>query len=738
MQSQSETAKSPVPFETASELKEAHALLLDRLDDELARESAGGSESAGFIRLAPEVRLFLQRGAATGVFLDDLKDRTACTVLLEFWVSGLAKAGMRVSGARLEPFDSDRLPDLKDKDCPYVGLDAFRGPDFFFGREADTEMLATLVLNSPLVIVLGPSGSGKSSLVLGGVLPAVQQRASVIAVPPFVPGNGVLLNLADAVLTALGERRDAAAEAERMRTDPAHLAAMLAQHAPALIVVDQFEEVFTLCEAADRDTLVVSIVQLLAAGKGHRVIVTMREEFRSRIVELSPLTPYLRDAWYSMRPMGYEELKAAVERPAALVNLQFQPGIVDDLVKRVLGQPAALPLLQFTLRALWKARDRNRITWEVYGSVRDPLQALKTSADNFYDGLSLETQNEVRRILLQLVRVDELLEAYRQPVPESQLLKAGRANTRGVLDLLAENDYIRINRSVHNADPVVEVKHESLIRNWPRYVDWIDQKRIERRQRLAITQAAAAWASKGRPVEGLLTGLQLEDAERLQDLSKVEQEFIRASRNEIERTQRQRVAKVRRERNMWRLGFAIALVLTAVFANIAYRQYRESKRLTALNLETERRAKEATDQKVESDRLYQDALTELRAIQQSAQGQRGPGTAKTPLPLTPSRGLIFVQVSDGGQMDLAKKIVDKIGQRGLEIAKGIEKVRPVSQSDVRYFYMEDARRAQEVSTIVADFGIKASPKPIGGFENKVPKGQVEIWLGLDAGTAAAK
>jgi len=227
-------------------------------------------------------------------------------------------------------------------------------------------MLAAQVLNSPLVIVLGPSGSGKSSLVLGGVLPAVQQRASVIAVPPFVPGNGVLLNLADAVLTALGERRDAAAEAERMRTDPAHLAAMLAQHAPALIVVDQFEEVFTLCEAADRDTLVVSIVQLLAAGKGHRVIVTMREEFRSRIVELSPLTPYLRDAWYSMRPMGYEELKAAVERPAALVNLQFQPGIVDDLVKRVLGQPAALPLLQFTLRALWKARDRNRITWSLF------------------------------------------------------------------------------------------------------------------------------------------------------------------------------------------------------------------------------------------------------------------------------------------------------------------------------------------------------------------------------------
>ena len=107
------------------------------------------------------------------------------------------------------------------------------------------------------------------------------------------------------------------------------------------------------------------------------------------------------------------------------MNLQFQSGIIDDLVKKVLGQPAALPLLQFTLRMLWEKRDRNRITWEVYRKVGDPLNALAASADEFYDGLAHETQDEVKRILLELVRVDELLEAYRQPVPKSRLLRGG-------------------------------------------------------------------------------------------------------------------------------------------------------------------------------------------------------------------------------------------------------------------------------------------------------------------------
>ncbi|HEY2290720.1 MAG TPA: hypothetical protein VGM86_08465 [Thermoanaerobaculia bacterium] len=510
-------AQSVAPYESASELREAHAHLLEAFDSQLGEDASSAGEAAALARLEPEIRRFLERGAATGIYLEEMKERTSCQVLLDYWLSSLAQAGLRAGSVRLARFDAEQLPDLKKVRCPYVGLDAFRDETYFFGRESDTKALLAQVRDSPLVVVLGASGSGKSSLVMGGVLPALRAEGALRVVPPCVPGNA-----------ALEHRVEAEAP-------------------PALITIDQFEEVFTLSSAEDREALVASLAQLLEAG--HRVILTMREEFRSRIVELRALSPYLdkTKAWYSMRPMDYDELRAAVEKPAALVNLQFQAGIVDDLVKKVLGQPAALPLLQFTLRLLWEERDRNRITWEVYARTGDPLNALKASADDFYDGLAPQTQIEVRRVLLELVRVDELLEAYRQPVPMSRLLQAGKANTEEVIKLLAENDYVRITAGATAADTVVEVKHESLVRNWPRFVGWIDEKRNERRQRLALSQAARRWAESGKPAEGLLTGWQLEEAKGQSNLSAVEEELVQASARAVERAQREREDALRRE-----------------------------------------------------------------------------------------------------------------------------------------------------------------------------------------------
>ncbi|HEX3525512.1 MAG TPA: WD40 repeat domain-containing protein, partial [Thermoanaerobaculia bacterium] len=501
-------------------------------------------------RLEPEIRLFLERGAATGVYLEETKERTSCQVLLDYWLSSLAQAGLPVGSIRLARFDAEHLPDLKRVDCPYVGLDAFQAENkaYFFGREPDTKALLAQARVTPLVVVLGASGSGKSSLVMGGVLPTLTDEGTLRVVPPFVPGNAVLEHLAEAVLRSRSETdANPASVASVLRENPQSVLSLVGAEAPpALITIDQFEEVFTLSSEKDREALVASLAQLLEAD--HRVILTMREEFRSRMVELRALSPYLDKAWYSMRPMDYDELRAAVEKPAALVNLQFQAGIVDDLVKKVLGQPAALPLLQFTLRLLWKERDRNRITWEVYGKTGDPLNALKASADQFYDGLAPQTQIEVRRVLLELVRVDELLlEAYRQPVAMSLLLQAGKANTEEVIKLLAENDYVRITEGVTAADAVVEVKHESLVRNWPRFVGWIDDKRRELGQRLALAQAARQWEESGKPIKGLLNGWQLEEAKGHSNLSAVEVEFVQASDKAVERAQQEREDVLRRE-----------------------------------------------------------------------------------------------------------------------------------------------------------------------------------------------
>jgi len=540
------------PFESASELQEAHTSLLEALDRQIGSDTSADNAGAALAQLETEIRQFLERGAATGVYLNEITDRTSCQILLDYWISSLSHTGLEVTGKRLARFDELKLPDLNDKACPYVGLDAFRNQDFFFGREADTQQLLQQIREASLIVVLGASGSGKSSLVMGGVLPALSRpntEPGLIVVPPFVPGNAVLESVTKAVPLGIPNGGDHLREAvESLRQNPRHLSLMVGgTEAPStLITIDQFEEVFTLATSADREALVSNLGHLLEAGRGHRVILTVREEFRSRIVELRALSPYLDKAWYSMRPMNYEELKAAVERPAALVNLQFQPGIVDDLVKKVLGQPAALPLLQFTLRRLWEKRDRNRITREVYQKVGDPLNALTANADAFYDRQAPQTQHEIKRILLELVRVDELLEAYRQPVSRSHLMRAGKANTQEVLELLDDNDYVRISRDTTGTDAVVEVKHESLIRNWLRFVAWIDEKRVQRRQRLALTQAAKRWGQNGKPQEGLLTGWQLQEAKEESDLLDIEQEFIQASTEAADDLQHKKEAELAR------------------------------------------------------------------------------------------------------------------------------------------------------------------------------------------------
>lgn len=570
------TPRQVTPFESASELRDAHTRLLETLDEALGQDASAESEAAALARIEPQILEFLRRGEATGIFLEEMKERTACQTLLDYWVSSLSQAGRPAGTVRLARFDGSQLPDLKDKPCPYVGLDAFRDRTFFFGREVDTQSLLEQLQKAPLVVVLGASGSGKSSLVIGGLLPALagdRQLAELCVVPPFVPGNCALANLARAVRgSACGA--GGAIDPAAILQDPGQLSAALGGNAATstLVTIDQFEEVFTLLDEAEREALVASVAELLKAGRGHRVILTVREEFRSRIVGLSALSPYLDTAWYTMRPMGYAELRAAVEKPAALVNLQFQSGIVDDLVKKVLGQPAALPLLQFTLHALWEKRDRNRITFEVYRKVGDPLTALTASADQFYEGLALQTQDEVKRILLELVRVDELLEAYRQPVAQSQLLKAGRANTEAVLGLLAANDYVRIIPAAGEAGALVEVKHESLVRNWPRFVAWIDEKRHQRRERLALAQAAERWAQGGKPADGLLTGWQLAAAESATELQQLEQEFVQASREAIDRGRHEKEEALRREAQESRATarrFRILWMATGVLAAIA-------------------------------------------------------------------------------------------------------------------------------------------------------------------------
>ena len=554
--------ESTGPFESAGELRETYKQLLEKFDNELGPDPSAEKEAETLSSFKSKLLTFVERGVATGAYLEEIAERTACQTLVDYWASSLARAGTHIEFIRLVPFDSAQLPKLPDKPCPYVGLETFteENQSFFFGRDDAIKDVVTALRPVPrahppllsrdaaiteygrLVVVSGASGSGKSSLILGGVLPKLKSEewaSGFRIVPPFVPGTAVLEHLATSVRQGAGAGIvEIAAEVKALRGDPRHLQVMLGREdaRPTLITIDQFEEVFTLSDKADRKALTANLARFLEAGQDHRLILTVRAEFENHFNEQILPSFKCQNVPYPIPEMDYEDLRNAILKPAAAVNLHFNPEVVNHLVKRVIGHPAALPLLQFTLQLLWGVRDHNRITREVYKKIGgDPLVVLTNSAKAFLDKhKDPETLDEIKRLLLELVKVDEWLEPYRQPVARSRLLATGKANTTRVLTLLETDGFVRITPDLCREDAVVEVKHELLIRNWPELVKWIEEKRDSYRQRLPLTSARAQWEERGRPQDALLTGLILKEAAKHPSLSELEQDYIRASNDALE------------------------------------------------------------------------------------------------------------------------------------------------------------------------------------------------------------
>ena len=243
---------------------------------------------------------------------------------------------------------------------------------------------------------------------------------------------------------------------------------------PAVVVVDQFEELFTLCrDVAQRQAFADCLLHLLdAPDAGHVVILTLRTDFVDQVASLPALQPRFEAAIALVTPLSADELREAIVGRAARIGLKFEDGLVDALVRDILGEPAGLPLLQFTLLKLWEGRERNRITWAAYRRLGGGRLALERTAEAFYDGLIPEEQVTCKRILLTLARPGDGLEVTRRRVRREALFKAGEAHDRveRVLERLVEARLVRLTVGDTPADTQAEVAHEALVRNWPRLV----------------------------------------------------------------------------------------------------------------------------------------------------------------------------------------------------------------------------------------------------------------------------
>ncbi len=579
------------PYPTLHELRAEHARLLA----ERPRQGEEGS-APGFLQQVAE---FIRRGAATGAYIDDEEDRRGAQSLLDFWANVLYRAGsqqnvrLEIPDPTLADFDFSLAPELPDEPCPYRGLDAFREANsaFFFGREQLVEELLARLQNDRLLALVGSSGSGKSSVVFGGLLPRLKQGPGAHwRYLVMVPGEQPLANLArlmpsllspaQAGTSAPATRSKIVFAEDGFRRDPLYLAGLANETGdePVVLVVDQFEEVFTLCgDDQVRRTFADQLIGLAQTPiLPHRIILTMRSDFVDSVARLPALKPLFDQAQVDVRAMGIEELRAAIEKPAEKVGLKFDAGIVSNLIETILGEQAGLPLLQFTLLKLWEKRKRNRITADVYRQVGDPRQALGRSAEAFYDGLIYQNQVTARLILMKMVRPvleggreftsnriplasvfdlgepkDRVEEVLRRLIVEERLVKLSGLDSADLSMPLSE---LATWRGPHGEVPQIEVAHEALVRNWPRLAAWLDEARVDLRKRFALTQTAREWIASGtssptgeRDASLLLRGRQLEDAEAYPDLSAEEREFVQASRDAALAEERAREAARQRE-----------------------------------------------------------------------------------------------------------------------------------------------------------------------------------------------
>jgi WD40 repeat protein len=431
---------------------------------------------------------------------------------------------------------------------PYRGLATFEEEHaaLFFGRERDIQRLIEILKTSPLLCVVGPSGSGKSSLVRAGLVPRLRKAAAVCAEDCKVcllrPGAHPLEALATQ-LAPLGAGSSMHATLENLKTDrrTLHLAVSLAVGPDAprsrvLIVVDQLEEVFTRCEdEREREQFLANLLHAAFASGGQTIVVlAMRADFYSRCAEYSELAQRTAGALALVGPMHNDELRQAIEEPARRIGLFFESGLVQTILDDVGPDAGALPLLEHALLEVWRRRLGDQLTLDGYVEAGRVGGALAQRAESVFASFTTDQQQIARRTLLRLTQPGEGTEHTRRRATRRELIPAELDQSFDVvLGRLVDARLLTTRRDETGVE-VVDVSHEALIRGWPRLRRWVDADRpglfIHRR----LSDAAVEWENLRREPGALYRGARLAAAQvwaadHADDLSPLERRFLTAS-----------------------------------------------------------------------------------------------------------------------------------------------------------------------------------------------------------------
>jgi DNA-binding SARP family transcriptional activator/WD40 repeat protein len=419
--------------------------------------------------------------------------------------------------------------------CPYRGLLPYgtEDVDTFFGRHDDVAVCLRRLRDAGVLAVIGPSGVGKSSLILAGVVASLMRDGTPVLVT--TPGAHPMDSLRG-----------------------------LKPRGRQTLVVDQAEEAVTVCaEAAERERFFAALAEHVGAGGA--LVVSLRADHLGDLVPYPSVARVLEEGMFLLGPMNEPELRSAIEGPARHAGLRLEPGLVDLLVREVEGEPAALPLLSHVLRETWERREGPTLTVAGYRATGGIRQAVARSAESLYDAMDAARRVQLRGLMLRLVWAADDGDPVRTRLPRDKV--AADVAQSGLIEQLVAARLVAVDGDT------LQIAHEALVRVWPRLRGWLDDDVEGQRLLRHLAGVADAWDAMSRPDSELYRGTRLtrtlEWRERArQDLNDIETDFLDASGALAKAEQRATETRAARERRS-RLRLRGALAGVGVFVVLA-------------------------------------------------------------------------------------------------------------------------------------------------------------------------
>lgn len=464
------------------------------------------------------------------------------------------KAGVRAAYVIPVPLLIEAWPELAKRSrppSPYRGLKAFREADAanFYGRDTYTAKLLQEANRNGLLAVIGPSGSGKSSVVFAGLVPALR-RDNAWLVIAFRPGRDPFRSLAAALLPYLGlgisevdqlkETHKMAAALSAGELDLSDILERLLELAGpderVLLIADQFEELYTQCHDLERrrrflDVLLALPTKGSSTGSAVLCCLVLRADFMGQALSYRPFADRLQDHDINLGPMNRKELRAAIVEPAAILNVKLEPGLVNRILDDVGHEPGNIPLLEFALTLLWEEQRLGRLTHEAYNAIGQVQGALAKHAETVFARLSPEEQAAARSVFVQLIQPGTGTADTRRLATREEV---GEENWTLVQQLA--NERLLTTGGDEQGRETVEVAHEALFQHWGRLQGWIAEDRTFREWQQRLRAAMTMWLASGQDDGALLRGTSLAEAEtwlaeRGEKLPLKEQVYINAGIN---------------------------------------------------------------------------------------------------------------------------------------------------------------------------------------------------------------